>query len=196
MPAEVMSVAFNASDVERIERAMMAAKERSHDAVRRAVNWTGERVETRAARALAKQTGLKVRTAKKALHQHVRRASFSSLSYVMRVTGGNVALKYFGARETNAGVSAAPWGHRGVFPHTFIKGGLFPRRVALRGLNGQVFQRAGTSRLPISKVKSGLFIPTEAVKGETAHAFTSTVAALLPGRVEHEVAAILSGAVR
>lgn len=189
-------VNIDASGIARIEAALKAAAARAPDAIGRALNWTGERVETRAARALAEQTGLTKRTAKKALHRDVNRASAGNLAYRMHVKGGDVSLKYFGPRETRSGVSAAPWNNRRVFAGTFMKGGLFPNRKDVPRFHGQVFQRAGKSKFPIVKARSGLFIPVEATRGKTAQVFNETVAALLPARVEHEVGAILSGVVR
>jgi hypothetical protein len=93
-------------------------------------------------------------------------------------------------------VTPAPLGERHFYAGAFIWGGQFPNRVPIPGLHGQVFQRVDGKRLPIAKVKSGLFIPQEMVKGETAAAFEETVAAILPGRVEHEVGVILKGIVR
>lgn len=184
---------FDAKDIARIETAMKAAGSRSHDAIRRAINWTGDYTKTRVVNALTKQTGLKRGVILRAVVP--TRANFGALIYRMRSRGGNIALKYFGARETRAGVTAAPWGARRLYAGAFIRGGLFPNRVPL-AMHGQVFKRAGDGRMPIVKVKSGLFIPEEMVKAASAAAFNETVRAVLPGRVEHEVGAILTGVVR
>ncbi len=189
---DLLRINLDTTGIARIEAAMRQARNRTPDAIRRAINWTGDRAKTKVVNALTEQTGLKRGVILRAVKP--TRANYGSLEYIMRVMGGNVALKYFKARETQAGVSAAPWGHRQIYAGTFIKGGKFPGRVPLAP-NGQVFKREGTARLPIHKQKSGLFIPTELTKGETAEAFSTTVASVLPGRVEHEVAAILSGAV-
>lgn len=188
-----LSFSLDQRGIERIEAAMKAAGGRAHDAIRRALNWTGDYTKTRVVNALTKQTGLKRGVILRAVV--ATRANFGALIYRMRSRGGDIALKYFGARETRAGVTAAPWGVRHLYAGTFIKGGLFPNRVPL-ALNGQVFKRAGAGRLPIHKEKSGLYIPEEMVRSASAAAFEETVAAVLPKRVEHEVAAILSGAVR
>lgn len=160
-------------------------------AIRRAINRTGDMATTQMVRALTSQTGLKRAVIVRALHK--LKAGLGSLSYTIRSRGGNVSLKYFKARETGKGVSAAPWGGRRVYAGSFIKGGLFPNRVAIPRLNGQVFMRTGSARMPIVKVKSGLFIPTEMVKGATASAFLSTVSAVLPARLAHELDRLLGG---
>jgi hypothetical protein len=188
-----LSFTVDAQDMKRIEAAMSAAGREAPNAIRRAINWVGDRSKTRVVAALTEQTGLKRGVILRAVKP--TRANFGALIYRMRAAGGNVALKYFGAKETTAGVTAAPWGVRSLYAGTFIRGGQFPRRVPLN-LGGQVFARAGAGRLPIVKQKSGLFIPRELVRGATAAAFESTVVKLLPGRVEHEVGAILSGFVR
>jgi hypothetical protein len=147
----------------------------------RAINHTGRKAVTEMRKVLLVQTGLKSAT--------IRRAVTSSSTpgqFVIRSRGGNIALKYFGARETRKGVSAAPWGARRIYPLTFIKGGRFPNRVALN-MGGHVFRRVGSSRLPIEGGKSGLFIPTEMVSGQSATAFYAVVDRDLSGRIAHEL---------
>lgn len=156
----------------------------------RVVNRTGDMARTQVRRALTAQTGLKRATIVKAVKAN--RSSVATLAYSMTARGGDVALKYFGARETRRGVSAAPWGNRQVFPGTFIKGGRFPGRVPLN-MGGHVFQRVGSARRPIEKVDSGLVIPEEMVKGETARAFQSTVALVMPMRMAHEIRRMTGG---
>lgn len=189
--ADGLTFQFDASGIARIEAAMRLAGNRTPDAIRRAINTTGDQARTQVGRALAAQTGLPYGVTRRAL---VRTgANYGSLSYVLRVAGGNIRLKYFKARETAAGVTAAPWGQRHLYPGTFTRGGHFPNRVPLPGLHGQVFKRAGAGRLPIVVQRSGLFLPIEATKGASAKAFQDTVRAVLPRRVEHEVGAILAG---
>lgn len=134
------------------------------------LNAGGRAVRRETVAAEAEQTGLSKRIINRA--QKESPATPARLVYAIRSAGGNVRLKYFGARETRGGVSAAPWNERKVFPSSFIKGGRFPERVAL-GMGGHVFSRTGSSRLPIASGKSGLFIPAEMVTGETASAFTT-----------------------
>lgn len=116
------------------------------------------------------QTGLAKRVIAKAQREH--RASAASLVYEIAAQGGDVRLKFFKARETKAGVSAAPWNARHVYAGSFIRGGKFPKRVGL-GMGGHVFQRSGSARLPIVGGRSGLFIPTEMVTGKTAATFNA-----------------------
>ena len=157
-------------------------------AIARALNHTGDKVKTQMIRALVPQTGLKRKVIVKALKRSG--ASAGALVYAIKSRGGDISLKFFGARETRKGVTAAPWGKRKLYPAAFIKGGRFPNRVAL-GMGGQVFVRAGKSRMPIQKLKSGVFIPAEMVKGATKEAFERTVASELPKRIEHELKRII-----
>ena len=65
-------------------------------------------------------------------------------TYTIRSWGGNISLAHFAARETRAGVSAAPLGQRMVFAGAFMKaGGVTKGRIAKPGWNGQVFRRDG-----------------------------------------------------
>jgi hypothetical protein len=155
----------------------------------RALNRTGDTARTRVVRALAKQTGLPQKTIRKAVK--VKRASWRDLEYRLTAAGGNVSLKYFKARETRKGVTAFVRGERELFEGAFMKGGSFARgRVIAQGLNGHVFQRIG-GRTELERLRSGVFIPTEMVEGETAKAFEAVVSEVLPRRLHHEINRVL-----
>jgi hypothetical protein len=132
------------------------------------LNAGGEALRHATVNAEAAQTGLKVATLDRA--QEATHASPSMLAFTIRAKGGNVRLKYFGARETPSGVTASPWNASRTYGGAFLKGGRFPNRVGL-SMGGQVFRRAGMARLPLEGVRSGLFIPTEMTTGKTAAAF-------------------------
>lgn len=186
----MITIAFDGSGIHRLANVFAAAGAQAPHAIRRGLNRTGEKVRTQVKRALVQQTGLKAGVINRAVK--TRRANFSDLSYVLKSRGGNISLKHFGARETRAGVSAAPGGKQQIFPGAFIKGGRFPRRVALK-MGGHVFQRTGSSRLPIEKVKSGIYIPNEMVSGASEQAFFTTARQYLPADVGKELYAILAG---
>jgi hypothetical protein len=163
---------------------MAAAFERAgvnvKPALGRAINHTGDKARTQLSRALVKQTGLKygrVRAAVRTL-----RAGRLGLVYRIIAKDGWISLKEFGARQTGRGVSAAPWGKRRVFPHTFIA----------PGLGGHVFERKSKGRTPIRKLW-GPAIPAELVKDQSKIAFETTVNAELPARLEREIASLLDG---
>ena len=172
-------------------------------ALARALNHTGDKAKTSMTRALTAQTGLKRRVIVKALR--VNKAGAGALTYTIKSAGGNVGLKYFGARETRAGVSSAPWNQRSIYPHTFMKAGWWPKRVTKSNWNGQVFERVGSKTQTehgtkgrggmdrFVKAKSGLFIPTEMVTGVSATAFNAAVEANLPARLEHELGRLMGG---
>ncbi|WP_306147229.1 MULTISPECIES: hypothetical protein [unclassified Roseibium] len=150
----------------------------------RALNRAGSSGRTHAVKALRKRTGLKRKTLLRAM-KPIRATAFN-LEYQVKAFGGDVALKHFDPIERRRGVSAKPFGIRKIFPGTFIKGGRFPSRVDL-GLGGQVFARVGSSKFPIEKQRSGVVIPAEMIKGESAKAWQSTVGKVLPRRVISEI---------
>ncbi|NDV88789.1 hypothetical protein GTW51_19010 [Aurantimonas aggregata] len=177
----------------RLEDAVEALGEKkARNAYRRAINEAGRDTKTPTQRALAEQTGLKVGVARKALR--VKKASASDLQYELQGKGGFIRLKYFGARETRRGVSAAPFGQRQVLAHTFIKGGLFPGRKEL-GLGGQVFRPTRGTRWgrDFETMKSDVRIPDEMVKGATADAFQRIGQAKLSEKVARHIRLVTKG---
>lgn len=184
-------------DIEGVRRFDNALKvigsKKMHQAENRAVNRTGDMARTQVRRVLAKQTGLKRPSIVKAVK--VSRSMPQTLTYEMRAHGGDISLKYFGARETRKGVSAAPFGQRKVFRSTFMQAGWWPNRVDKPGWNGQVFKRVSSDKLPIEKQKSGVIIPAEMVKGATEVAFNTTVARVLPQRIKHEIKRLTKGVI-
>ncbi|NDV88228.1 hypothetical protein GTW51_16125 [Aurantimonas aggregata] len=157
----------------------------------RALNHTGKIARTQVRRALAKQTGLKRDVIVRAVK--VSPSSPATLRYRMDSAGDDIALKYFAARETRRGVSAAPFGKRQVFAGTFLKGGRFPNRKAIGKYGGNVMKRVGSGRYPLEVQVSGVIIPAEMVKGQTAEAFTSTIGQRLPPRLDREVQRMTNG---
>lgn len=184
-----MRIEFDLRALARLGNLYAAAGAQAPHAVRRGINRAGSKARTQMKRALTRQTGLKTGTIGRALK--ARRASFSALSYEIRSRGGDVSLKFFGARETRSGVSAAPWGKRSTFGGSFLKGGLFPARKALR-MGGHAFARTGKGRLPIAKQRSGLFIPDEMISGASAAAFHAA-GRTMADDIAGEMLAILAG---
>lgn len=182
-----MQINYDLSSIAHIGEVFRKAGKLSPDVLRKAVKHTGDKAVTKMRSALVGQTGLKRGT----LVRAIKGASVGS-GYVIKSHGGDIRLKFFGARETRKGVSAAPWNHRKVYAGTFIKGGRFPNRVGLK-MGGQVMHRAGSKRLPLHGVKSGLFIPEEMVKGQSEAAFYDTLDTDLAPRLAHELSRILGG---
>ncbi|GAA3849518.1 phage tail protein [[Pseudomonas] carboxydohydrogena] len=175
------------SPLSKIGNALQAAGKQIPLVMTRAINHTGLKARTAMRRVLVKQTGLKARTINRAVKST---KSFNGSAFVIRSAGGNIRLKFFNARETRKGVTAAPWNERRLYPGTFIKGGVFPNRKDL-GMGGQVFERTSRSRFPIKGKKSGLYIANEMVSGASHDAFYSVVNADLAPRIEHELYRVL-----
>lgn len=171
---------------------------KAEQALQRALNHTGAKAKTAVTKALTTQTGLKpaiIRRAVKTL-----KGDAGSMSFTLRTEGGNVRLKFFGAKETQSGVSAAPWGARRVYGGTFMKAGWgnrWPERFAKPNWNGQVFERAGGvtkfGKAKFNNRRSDLYIPDELLTGETLQAFNSVINNDLMPRVAQEVARLLPG---
>ena len=163
-----------------------------------AINRAGAEASKHTAEALTKQTGLPKRTAPKALRKHVRRSTPASLAYTITASGGNVRLKFFKARETRKGVSAAPWNKRQVFASTFMRAGWWPHRVTKPNWNRQVFRRTGSTtkfgKDQFENVKSDLFIPTEVTIGQAAAAWRRG-STIVQAAVEREIRRITKGVV-
>jgi hypothetical protein len=174
-------------EVDHLAALFKLAEERAPAAISRAVRRTGDMTKTRMIRSLTKQTGLRREVIVRAI-----KAFPAGMTYSMKSRGGDVHLKYFKARETRKGASAAPWNKRRVYAGAFIRGGRFPHRVGL-SLGGQVYRRTGKSRTPIVSLRSGLYIPKEMIGGATGAEFLSAVRSILPQRLAHEIAAILGG---
>ena len=180
--AEPLLVKVDTHDFDRLTAMFASAGTNIKPALRRAINHTGDKARTQVGRSLVKQTGLKYGKVREVLHTY--RAG-SSLTYLIKALGGYVSLKEFAARQTQRGVSAAPWGKRRVFPHTFI----------VASLGEHVFERKTDARYPIRKLW-GPAIPAEMVKDQTKEAFETTVETELPARIDYEIGAILSGRAR
>lgn len=177
---DILSVKVDAKDFDRLAETFRRAGRNVKPALARAINHTGDKARTQVTRALVKQVGAKYSVIRNAFA--TRPALAGGLIYRIIAKGGFMSLKEFAARQTAKGVSAAPWGKRRVFPHTFI----------VASLGGHVFERTGRGRTPIRKLW-GPAIPKELVKDRSKEAFETTVRAELPRRLEHEITAILRG---
>lgn len=159
-------------------------------ALKRAMVHTGRKARTEVLRALTTQTGLPRGVLARAVR--IVPGDAGTLSMVLRSQGGNVRLKYFKARETRRGVSAAPWNKRSIFAGTFMKAGWFRfGRVVKPNWNGQVFRRGASGKFEV--VRSGVFIPTEMLQGDTAQAWRDVIERDLVSRVGHELGRMLPG---
>lgn len=170
-------------------------EKRTRVVYRRAINEAGRDLRAPTFRALAGQTGLRINVTRRALR--VSPATAEKLEYRLTGRGGDIGLKYFGAREVRSGVSAAPFGKRRIFDVHFIRGGLFPKRKTLP-LGGHVFRphRLRFKRSwgrPIEKAKSGVYIPKEMAKGATLETFERLGPSKLAEKVERHLRLVTKG---
>jgi len=149
----------------------------------RIMNQVGDRARTRVVRALTTQTGLKRDVIRRAV-DNSKRAFSGQLVYDLRSRGGNVRLKYLNPKETEAGVTATPFGKKTLYPGTFMKGGVFPHRKMVARFDGHVFYRLNRSGSRITFARSGVFIPKEMIMGATKQAFEGEVQTTLPQRID------------
>lgn len=145
-----------------------------------AVNHTVAKAETSVKRALMSQTGLRSADIGKELKRYS--ASLGRPEASIKSDGPYHRLSEFAARQTTGGVSAAPWGERRVFPHTFF----------VPAYGGGVFRRQGKSRFPVEQLW-GPAIPKEMVKDASLDAFDRVVAVDLPARMAHEWRRLMGG---
>ena len=143
---------------------------------------------------LTKQTGLSKRIITKAVK--TRRASPENPRASLYTRGGDISLKYFGAREQDGGVVANVKGDRVFVQGGFRRSGPPGRRVLVTKLGGHVFTNSdgGTWKGHFQKEKSQVFIPAEMIRGETLKAFYRVVETELPNEIAKELAKILPGA--
>lgn len=182
-----MQITYDFTPLLKISNALKAAGKQVPLVLTRAVNHTGLKARTQMRRVLVDQTGLKAGTINRAVKS---KNAFNGGAFTILARGGNIRLKFFGARETRKGVTAAPWNKRQLYAGTFMKGGRFPNRVGLK-MGGAVLKRTGRGRLPIKGQRSGLFIADELISGQSKDAFNSTVERELPGRIAHELYRVL-----
>ncbi|WP_201829601.1 phage tail protein [Microvirga zambiensis] len=180
-------------DISRLANMIAAAGDKAPVAIARAINRTGGKARTAMIRSLTAQTGLKRKVVVRALRTN--RATRTNLEFSIDSSGGNIRLKYFDPKETRSGVSAKPFGRRQVFPGTFMKGGSFPKRTAIKRklTGGHVYRRTGGGKWPVEQARSGVVIPEEMVQGATEDAFFRVAQAELPGDIAHELGLILGG---
>ena len=178
-----------------IARVLHVAAERAPAVLARAVNQTAVATRKAMVPVLTAQTALPGKTIVRALKQTA--ATEATLTATIASAGGDISLKYFKPVETAPGVSAAPRGARQVYVHSFMKAGRFPNRIDKPNWHGQVFVRAGgttrTGKARFTRVRSGEYIPTEMVTGNTASTFTAVSTTQLGSAVDKAVAALLGG---
>jgi hypothetical protein len=195
-----IQIKVDASQIARLGNLLGAAGGKAPQAVRHALNHTGVKARNAMVKALVPQTGLKQKVLKKALkgskaYRGGASAKFGgagSDAYVIKSKGGNIALKYFKAREKGDGVNASPWNAQHHYRGAFKLVG-WGRRRKTAAFHGNVMIRAGKSRHPLKLVKSGLDIPDEMVAGASRQAFFAVAQTDLMPRLFHELLRVIPG---
>jgi hypothetical protein len=194
MGQNIIDIKIDVSQLEQMGTLMAAAGAKAPTILRYAVNHTGAKARTAMVRSLTQQTGLKQRVIKRALKAKPAMSSHGAEYFVIKTLGGNISIKYFGAREKGDGADAHPWNRRQHFKGAFTKaGGGFGAKGGRRGrkaiakLHGHFIRREGASKYPTDFVKSGLFIPQEMVSGATREAFFAVAQSDLAPRIFHEL---------
>ncbi len=180
----------NRTGLDRMDRAMEAlgGQRKFAIAAARSLNKVGGKARTQVRRNLTAQTGLKRAVIVRAVRDLP--ASPGRLRHELSSTGGDVALKYFSAKEFSKGVKAKPFGQWKMFEGVFIRAGAFPNRVATAKFGGHAMKRAGSGKWPVERQKSGVVIPAEMVKGATAASWRTVVDTDLPARLIHDLSRV------
>lgn len=147
------------------------------------INKVGNLAKTQVIRNLTKQTGLPRKTIVKAVGNPLQ-ANTGRLSYEMRTKGGQVRIKYLGAKEKQGGVTARPFGQTKFYAGSFMRGGAFPNRKEVAKFDGHAWRRLNSRGTRITQVKSDVVIPTEMTKGATLAAFNRVAGPLFAQRIE------------
>ena len=155
------------------------------------LNRVGTKTRSEVIPALTKQTGLSKRIITKAVKMY--RASPQNPRVMLVTRGGEISLRYFGAHEEGSGVVATVKGDRMFYAGAFRRSGPKGRRQMVPKLNSQVYVNEDGKRWRghIRKIKSGVLIPAEMIRGETAKAFSQIVDTDLFVEVERELMAML-----
>lgn len=185
---------MDTSGFERLARLLDAAGRKIEPEVAAAVNRVGEAGTLAIIRTLPQQTGLK----RKVILRFLRATTHAAPGYLVfsiKGRGGDISLKYFGAREEGAGVSAAPWNRRRLYAGGFMKSGRSPNRRLVPKLNGQVYRNVDGGRWAgkVEKLRSGLYLPYEMVTGESGEAWTRTVRSEIPAAVDAAIRKAFGG---
>ena len=150
----------------------------------RIINQVGNRAKTVVIRNLKVQTGLPRKTIVAAVGNPATARWNGRLSYEMTTRGGFIRLKYLNPRETRPGVVAKPFGQARLYPGAFMKGGKFPKRVAVPGFHGHVMMRLDKAGRRLTQVRSEVRIPQEMTVGATKAAFEALAGPLLRQRID------------
>jgi hypothetical protein len=150
------------ANLSKIVESMGAA---SKYAVFKAIDEVGNKAKTQVIRETAKQAGVKYGRALAVISSRQAMGAGAG-QYVITARDVTMALKEFAPARTPTGISAAPWGKRKTFEHSFL------------GPGGHDFVRTSKKRLPIRKLW-GPAIPKEMVRDKAEAAFYAVTGQLM-----------------
>ncbi|WP_375684804.1 hypothetical protein [Bartonella sp. AP1QHHD] len=119
-------------------------------ALRNALNTAAKQVERFTEKQVADVTSAQIKRIRRGVYIK-EKATARFLETDIIGSGTPIPLKFFKVNETKRGVTYTLFGKKEILPHGFIKGGSFPKRVELKKLNGNVFQRDDGDQFPIAK---------------------------------------------
>jgi len=176
-------VKFNDQALGQFRTKLAGLAERGPSTMAQAMNAAGQTMHQATIAAETAQTGLTHGTMERA--QRVHEASSSRLVFTINSSGGNVRLKYFGAKEGGGGVTAHPWAQSHFYRSAFMTSGRQGMRKPMAKLGGQVYEPKDLSDRywwrQIKSRRSGLYIPTEMTKGSTKAAFEAHTGPMMSG---------------
>ncbi|WP_407965894.1 hypothetical protein [Bartonella sp. C271] len=155
-------------------------------ALRNAVNTSAKQVERFAEKQIADITSAQSKRIKKGVYIK-EKATAKLLETDIIGSGTPIPLKFFQAKETKHGVTYTMFGKKEILPHGFIKGGGFPKRVELKKLKGNVFQRVDGDKFPIAK-QDGPSIAAVMSKPEIADAIVKKANERLIKNIQYQLA--------
>ncbi|GAA5110922.1 hypothetical protein [Bartonella jaculi] len=155
-------------------------------ALRNAINTAAKQVERFTEKQVADVASAQPKRVKKGVYIKGK-ATAKFLETDIIGSGTPIPLKFFKARETKRGVTYTMFGKKQILPHGFIKGGNFPKRVELKKLNGNVFQRADGDQFPIAK-QEGPSIAGVMSKPEIASAIVKKANERLIANIQYQLA--------
>ena len=140
MPKKMIEIVLDKAKMQRIERMLRNIPRGMGTAMSRAINQTVKTARTHLARNVAKASGMKVGSARRAIK--MERASKTRWIGTLKLYSSRLPLKLFGARQTGQGVAYKfGTGESGFIPHAFIQTmprsghqGVFIRRGMAEGL--------------------------------------------------------------
>lgn len=151
-------------------------------AAARALNRTAVTIRKESVRAIAQHMGMKQKPVRDRTRIQRAQPKPAGLTAVLTFRGRAFNLIRFKARQTKRGVSAAPFGARKIFPHTFIATIRSNPGVFVRTKQGG--RRVG--RTPIRGVL-GPGVARTASEAQISAERRASVAKLVPERLEREL---------